>query len=108
MKEYMMNVEETNKTIDSDGWLHSGDLGYYNEDGYFYIVDRLKELIKYQGYQVSKTTISTPVTKEYVKQYIYTMILLAVFSHKKICCHNSHSEDTPSTNTMLPTAGALQ
>jgi len=61
MKEYMMNVEETNKTIDSDGWLHSGDLGYYNEDGYFYIVDRLKELIKYQGYQVSKTTISTPV-----------------------------------------------
>lgn len=60
MKEYMMNVEETNKTIDSDGWLHSGDLGYYSEDGCFYIVDRLKELIKYQGYQVSKTTISTP------------------------------------------------
>jgi long-subunit acyl-CoA synthetase (AMP-forming) len=57
MKEYMMNVGETSKAIDSDGWLHSGDLGYYNVDGYFYIVDRLKELIKYQGYQVSKTTI---------------------------------------------------
>lgn len=55
MKEYMMNIEETRKAIDKDGWFHSGDLGYYNEDGYFYIVDRLKELIKYQGYQVSKT-----------------------------------------------------
>jgi 4-coumarate--CoA ligase len=80
MKEYMMNVEETNKTIDSDGWLHSGDLGYYNEDGCFYIVDRLKELIKYQGYQVSNTTISTTVTKEYVNPYSYTMIIVAVLS----------------------------
>jgi non-ribosomal peptide synthetase component E (peptide arylation enzyme) len=105
MKEYMMNVEETNKTIDSDGWLHSGDLGYYNEDGYFYIVDRLKELIKYQGYQVSKTTISTPVTKEYVNPYSYTLIIVAVLS-LQIHCHNSHSEDTSSMNTMLQTAGA--
>jgi len=96
-----MNVEETNKTIDSDGWLHSGDLGYCNEDGYFYIVDRLKELIKYQGYQVSKTTISTPVTKGHVKQYIFTMMLVEVLSHKKIHCHNSRSEDTSSMNTIL-------
>jgi long-subunit acyl-CoA synthetase (AMP-forming) len=80
MKEYMMNVEETNKTVDSDGWLHSGDLGYFNEDRCFYIVDRLKELIKYQGFQVSNTTISTPVTKEYVNLYSYTMIILAVLS----------------------------
>lgn len=108
MKEYMMNVEETNKSIDSNGWFHSGDLGYYNEDGCFYIVDRLKELIKYQGYQVSKTTISTPVTKGYVKQYICIMILVTDLFHKKIHCHNSHSEDTSSVNTMLQTAGALQ
>lgn len=83
MKEYMMNVEETNKTIDSDGWLHSGDLGYYNGDGYFYIVDRLKEVIKYQGYQVSKTTISTLVAKKDVKLYSYTIILVALLSLQK-------------------------
>ncbi|GFG40222.1 hypothetical protein Cfor_09810, partial [Coptotermes formosanus] len=59
MKEYMMNVGETSKAIDSDGWLHSGDLGYYNVDGYFYIVDRLKELIKYQGYQVSPSELES-------------------------------------------------
>jgi acyl-CoA synthetase (AMP-forming)/AMP-acid ligase II len=41
------------RSFDSDGWLHSGDLGYYDEEGYFYVVDRLKEMIKVKGYQVS-------------------------------------------------------
>ena len=34
-------------------YIMSGDIGYYDEDGYFYIVDRLKELIKYNAYQVA-------------------------------------------------------
>ncbi|CAH1709883.1 unnamed protein product [Chironomus riparius] len=52
MKGYIDNPEATASAIDKDGWLHSGDLGYYDEDNKFYIVDRLKELIKYKGYQV--------------------------------------------------------
>jgi len=49
---YLNNEKATNDTIDKDGFVHTGDIGMIDEDGYFYIVDRLKELIKYNGYQV--------------------------------------------------------
>ena len=53
---YTKNPEATAKTIDSDGWLHTGDIGHYDEDEHFFIVDRIKELIKYKGFQASSAT----------------------------------------------------
>jgi acyl-CoA synthetase (AMP-forming)/AMP-acid ligase II len=53
MKGYLGNPEATAHTIDSDGWLHTGDVARLDESGELRIVDRMKELIKYKGYQVA-------------------------------------------------------
>src|SRR5438132_6519511 len=52
MKGYLNRPEATAQTIDAEGWLHTGDIGYADDDSHFYIVDRAKELIKYKGFQV--------------------------------------------------------
>ena len=52
MQGYLNNPQATADTIDADGWLHTGDIGYVDADGHVYVTDRLKELIKYKGFQV--------------------------------------------------------
>jgi acyl-CoA synthetase (AMP-forming)/AMP-acid ligase II len=53
MQGYLGQPEATAATIDADGWLHTGDVGYVDERGDIFIVDRVKELIKYKGLQVA-------------------------------------------------------
>jgi acyl-CoA synthetase (AMP-forming)/AMP-acid ligase II len=53
MKGYLNRPAETAATITLDGWLRTGDIGRIDDRGYLYIVDRLKELIKYKGFQVA-------------------------------------------------------
>ena len=53
MKGYLGCPEATAETVDAEGWLHTGDVARVDEDGYFFIVDRAKELIKYKAFQVA-------------------------------------------------------
>ncbi len=53
MKGYLNRPDATAAMIDADGWLHTGDVGYADANGRFYVVDRVKELIKYKGLQIA-------------------------------------------------------
>ncbi|MEV8128581.1 4-coumarate--CoA ligase family protein [Streptomyces sp. NPDC085944] len=53
MKGYLGRPDATAAMIDGDGWLHTGDVGHVDGDGWLFVVDRVKELIKYKGFQVA-------------------------------------------------------
>src|SRR4030095_5811388 len=53
MRGYLNQPEATAQAIDAEGWLHTGDLGVADADGWLSVVDRLKELIKYKAYQIA-------------------------------------------------------
>jgi len=50
---YLNNQDASDQMIDHSGWLHTGDIGYYDDDEHFFIVDILKNVIKFKGHQVS-------------------------------------------------------
>jgi len=63
MKGYLKNEEETKHTIKDGGWLHTGDLSYYDDEEYFFIVGRLKELIKVNALQVAPAELENILKK---------------------------------------------
>ncbi|XP_014669244.1 PREDICTED: probable 4-coumarate--CoA ligase 5 isoform X2 [Priapulus caudatus] len=62
MKGYLNNDVATRETINADGWLRSGDVGYYDDDNVFVISDRMKELIKVKGYQVAPAELESVIS----------------------------------------------
>lgn len=66
----MNNEEATNAAIDPDGWLLTGDVGYFNTDGELFVVDRKKMLIKYKAHQVPPSLLEEFVKKQFDVQDI--------------------------------------
>ena len=58
---YYENEESTKNMIDTEGWLHTGDVGYFDKDGFLFITDRCKELIKYKGFQVAPAELEAVI-----------------------------------------------
>ena len=58
---YLNNEKATNETLMSDGFIRTGDMAYVDEDGYLFIVDRKKELIKYKGHQIAPAELENVV-----------------------------------------------
>ncbi|XP_069937099.1 uncharacterized protein [Cherax quadricarinatus] len=54
---YANNAAATADILDAEGWLHSGDIGYFDQDNFIFIADRIKEIIKVKGYQVSPSEL---------------------------------------------------
>lgn len=54
MNGYYNNPKESSNIWDEDGFLKTGDIGYYDENECFYIIDRIKDMIKYQSWHVSQ------------------------------------------------------
>jgi 4-coumarate--CoA ligase len=76
MKGYLKNEEATKATIRPDGWLHTGDVGYFDSEGFIYITDRCKELIKYKGFQVPPAELEAVIlTMPEVKDAIVIPVL---------------------------------
>ncbi|CAN1238579.1 Probable CoA ligase CCL5 [Linum grandiflorum] len=60
---YLRNEEATAEAVDSEGWLRTGDLCYFDGEGVLYVVDRIKELIKHNGYQVAPAELEAILLK---------------------------------------------
>jgi long-chain acyl-CoA synthetase len=52
MREYLNNPEATAQTLEADGWLHTGDLARQDEEGFLYVVDRLKDMVITGGFNI--------------------------------------------------------
>lgn len=59
---YYNNASATREAFTPNGWLRTGDLGYYDKEEYLFIVDRLKDLIKYKGFQVAPAELEGVLT----------------------------------------------
>ncbi|PVU99903.1 hypothetical protein BB559_000303 [Furculomyces boomerangus] len=80
MNGYLNNPESTKITIDEDGYLHSGDIGYIDESSNLYLVERKKELIKFKGFQVAPAEIESLLIGN---EYVFECAVIGVYNEEQ-------------------------
>jgi len=78
---YLNNEKETKECIGPDGWLRTGDVAYYDDEKCFFIVDRLKELIKVKGMQVRFDNFFSSQAEEQIKLVAHTALKQVVLRY---------------------------
>jgi PAS domain S-box-containing protein len=68
MKGYLNNPEVTRRVLDEEGWLHTGDIGYEDADGYIYVIDRANDLVKFRGLQYQDDELLLSVVEDRVRR----------------------------------------
>lgn len=58
---YYGNAEATTHVYDKEGWLKSGDIGHFDHEGYLYVVDRIKDILKYRGNQITPSEVENQI-----------------------------------------------
>jgi len=77
MKGYWNQPDATAQTFAGDGWMRTGDIGYFDSDGCVFLVDRLKELIKYNAYQVAPAELEDIIQSHCPSKKLYSMVFNA-------------------------------
>ncbi|XP_019551278.3 uncharacterized protein LOC109421247 [Aedes albopictus] len=84
---YLNNEEKTKEACDEEGFFKTGDIGYFDSEGYLYVIDRIKDIIKYTNYQISPSDLEE--------------VILKIDGVKQVCVSGVPTEDRSSD---LPTA----
>ncbi|KAJ1735144.1 hypothetical protein LPJ61_000707 [Coemansia biformis] len=80
MPGYLGNAAATREIIHDDGFLHTGDIGYIDDAGFFYVTDRKKELIKFKGFQVAPAELEALLAEH---PYIEDAAVMAVYDENQ-------------------------
>lgn len=60
---YWRDAAATSEAVDRDGWLHTGDVGHFDENGFLYLSDRKKDILKYRNYQISPSELENIILR---------------------------------------------